>query len=249
MSAQTDQVLYHLKNAQAYANDLQRKTDESIGAITAELQHAADILIGMDDDNQPSDVILPPKSKGIDVSHYQGTINWQQVKAAGIVFAFIKATEGTTFVDNLFLHNWQTAKAFGVARGAYHFYRFAADPIMQADHFVELLNKDFGELLPVVDVEEDISPVDLTKTVKVFCEQVFKLTRRRCLIYTGAWWWTAQRVGGAQAWVKDYPLWIAAYVTGAPRIPPDWTAWAFWQYSNKGAVVGIAGNVDLDVSA
>jgi len=250
MSEQTDAVIYHINNAITYASDLQQKADQSFAAIFAELQHAADVARGMDVDQKPDDVIvLPSKSKGIDVSHYQGTIDWQKVKASGVVFAFIKATEGTSLTDNLFLHNWQTAKAIGIPRGAYHFYRFAADPIAQANFFVSLINNDLGELSPVVDVEEDISPVDVSKTIKVFCERVFELTGRRCMIYTGAWWWTTKRLGGPQPWAKEYPLWIAAYVSPPPRIPDDWSAWSFWQYSNKGSINGISAAVDLDMSA
>lgn len=198
----------------------------------------------------PAPAVLPPHSKGIDVSHYQGAIDWAKARAAGIVFAYIKSSEGAATEDSLFRQNWTNAKQAGVLRGAYHFYRFADNPIVQADFVLAQLGADRGELAIAVDVEESVSPVNLQTTVKVFCERVLEVTGQRCAIYIGNWWWTPTRIGGPQAWVKDYPLWIAFWSTGpAPTIPKDWPAWSFWQHSNSGRVAGIGTAVDLDVSA
>ncbi len=197
----------------------------------------------------PPPLVLPPKSKGIDVSHYQGTIDWKAVKAFGIVYAFIKATESANITDSAFSTNWNNAKAAGVARGAYHFYRFGTDPVAQANYFVAQILGDLGELQPVLDAEDTATPAH-ADDLRVFCERVFTITGKRCIIYTGNWWWTVQRLGGAQPWVKDYPLWIAYWSATVPKppLPVDWTTWAFWQYTNSGNVSGISGAVDLDVS-
>ena len=200
-------------------------------------------------DNPPAEMKLPAGAKGIDVSHYQGAIDWAKVKAAGIQFTFIKASEGTGWIDDHFKRNWANSKAAGIPRGAYHFYRFSYDPVKQADHFLEQLGSDLGELSPVVDAEDTTTTTVKGDDLRVFCERVFEKTGRRCLVYTGGWWWTAQRLGGPQPWVKDYPLWIAFYSDTAkqPSIPKDWATWAFWQHSNHGAVDGISGSVDLNV--
>lgn len=227
--------------------DAVKASIDRLKADTLDLNSKVTPLIPTVSPMPPGQVTLPPKSRGIDVSHYQGLIDWAKVKAAGIAFTFIKASEGANIADSLFMRNWTEAKKASIPRGAYHFYRFAVAPLTQANFFVSQLGEDIGELWPVIDVEEDIKPVNAGTSIRVFCDRVFALIGRRCLIYTGAWWWTAARLGGAQAWVKDYPLWIAAWVQ-VPPIPSDWKSYTIWQYSSTGHVDGINGNVDLDVS-
>ncbi len=225
----------------------------NLDMATQNIQAADNVAAVMDPGNLPAPFTLPTRSRGIDVSHYQSSIDWHKVKDAGIAFAFIKASEGIGFIDSQFKSNWANSKEAGLPRGAYHFYRFAFDPIRQADFFVTQMGQDFGELPPVVDVEEDIKPVVLSSSIKLFCDRVFQSTNKRCLIYTGAWWWSQIRIGtDPQEWVKDYPLWLAAYVSEqavSKYVPRDWQTWSFWQYANNGRVNGINGNVDLDVSA
>ncbi|MBL0015595.1 MAG: hypothetical protein IPP17_03940 [Bacteroidetes bacterium] len=91
--------------------------------------------------------------RGIDVSRYQGKIEWAKVKQAGIRFAFIKATEGTDYVDPYFAVNWDEAKDKGIARGAYHFFRPAQDGKAQAEHFLKQVKWTKGDLPPVLDLE------------------------------------------------------------------------------------------------
>lgn len=233
-----------------------KKVTAQFEKVAAELGRLRDLVYAaglLEDDpvDPPTTLpfVLPPNSNGIDVSKWQGAIDWPKVKAGGLVsFAFIKASEGIGGRDPLFVANWSGAKLAGIPRGAYHFYRFAFDPILQANFFCSLLGQDVGELPPVLDVEDDVKFVKADSTIKAFCERVFELTGKRCLIYTGAWWWTASRLGQAQPWVKDYPLWIAAYVP-KPSVPKDWMKWTFWQYANNGRIDGINGNVDLNLSA
>lgn len=103
-----------------------------------------------DKDSTPSAV----SDSGVDVSRYQGFINWSAVAAAGIQFVFIKASEGQTVVDPRFSVNWTGAKSAGILRGAYHFFRPAIPPQAQAENFLTLLQGvDPAELAPVLDLE------------------------------------------------------------------------------------------------
>lgn len=185
---------------------------------------------------------------GIDVSLYQGAINWTTVKP-NISYAFIKATQGSTIVDPQFANNWAQAKANGIPRGAYHYFKFMDNPQAQADLFINTLKGDYGELPPVVDVE-DTSYAASINNLKTFIDIVGQKTGRRCMIYTAKWFWNASRWGGPVTWAKDYDLWTASYTT-APIVPDDWfvnnvALWRFWQYTSSGAVGGITGNVDMD---
>ena len=91
--------------------------------------------------------------EGIDVSHYQGTIDWSKVAGAGKTFAFIKASDGTVGADPTFAYNWSRARQAGLRRGAYHFFRPITDALQQAQHFLRQLGDDHGELPPVLDFE------------------------------------------------------------------------------------------------
>ena len=91
--------------------------------------------------------------QGIDVSYWQGDIDWQKVRDAGVQFAFIKATEGGDHIDPKFLDNWQAAKRAGVARGAYHFMYWCRPAHEQALWFMLNVPGDSDALPPVLDVE------------------------------------------------------------------------------------------------
>lgn len=185
----------------------------------------------------------PPKlTAGIDVSLYQKVIDWKKVKAAGVDFAYIKATQGNNITDPFFSVNWQAAKQAGVLRGAYHFYKFGI--LNQANYFNTALGSDRGELPPVVDVEDESAPPDLA-SLKIFIDAI-AASGARTIIYTAAWFWNNARWGGYVKWAKDYDLWVAWYKpTPAPTIPTDWTTWRFWQYG-QGTCSGIGVKVDLD---
>src|ERR1700757_3658589 len=92
-------------------------------------------------------------ARGIDVSHYQGKIDWKKVTQAGVNFAFIKVTDGTNSTDSYFAANWMNARQAGIRRGAYHFFRAQEDAALQAKQFVAALGNDVGELPPVLDFE------------------------------------------------------------------------------------------------
>jgi lysozyme len=167
---------------------------------------------------------------GIDVSHYQGDIDWQEVAQSGIKFAYIKCTEGWSFVDPKFEQNWAEATNAGILCGAYHFMT-DCDPILQAS----LLRKTgpaFG-LPPALDIE---LPSITRKAVNAFLHAV----KLPVVLYLDAWlldeFEDAQALG---------PLWVAHYGAAQPAIG-TWPKWTFWQHTASGQIPGITGAVDLD---
>ncbi len=193
----------------------------------------------------PDPITPPPKilAEGLDISHWQGIIGWEWV-ANTKKFVFIKATEGGVYTDPNFKLNWTDSKDVNLLRGAYHYYRFAYSPQLQADRFIRTMAGDWGELPPVVDVEDTSYPANIND-LKTFLDLIEIAAKRKPIIYTGAWFWNFTRFNGAVSWAKNYDLWVASY-TQAPTLPDDWSTWKFWQYTNKGIVEGISTRVDLD---
>lgn len=175
------------------------------------------------------------KAFGVDVSHWQGVMDWAKAKANGVQFAFIKATEHNSHADTQFSRNWEKARENGILRGAYHFYRFGYDPIAQANWFLaHIPANDVGELPLVVDVEDTDQPAQAAE-LKRFLDAIEAKRGRKPIIYTARWWWNAARWGGAVDWASDYDLWVANYTTAqAPVWPTDWGDWAFWQFTSEG---------------
>jgi lysozyme len=185
---------------------------------------------------------------GIDVSHHQSSIDWNDVKAMQIKkvqigFSFIKATEGSSTIDSRFRSNWRAAKNAGMIRGAYHFFNPNRSGIEQARSFIEMVKLQKGDLPPVLDVEQ-VSAVPKTvlqKRVQDWLNVVEDHYKVKPIIYTGAVFYT--RFLGEK--FDDYPLWVAHYlVKDKPRISRPWT---FWQHSELGHVNGITTFVDFNV--
>jgi lysozyme len=180
---------------------------------------------------------------GIDVSHFQGEIDWRAVAAAGVRFAFIKATEGLSDVDPRFAQNWQLSRAAGLLRGAYHFLHPNLDARQQAEHFLSVVMLDDAALPPALDVEvtDGVDPAALQACVETWLETIEAAVRCKPVVYTDPWFWR-DNVG---ADLGAYPLWLACYAA-TPDIPASWQGWTFWQHSESGSVEGITGPVDLD---
>ncbi|WP_258297841.1 GH25 family lysozyme [Paenibacillus peoriae] len=190
-------------------------------------------------------------AQGIDVSRYQGKIDWKAVKADGISFAFIKASQGQRYVDPTFITNAKGAKAAGVLLGAYHFLDATSVDAAkgEARHFADVLDQVGGakalDLPAVMDYENN--PGNLSKTLisavaLAFLIELERLTGRKPIIYTGNAF-----AANFNASLGGYPLWIARY--SDTRVPSDtvtWKRWDIWQYSDSGKVVGIKGNVDMN---
>jgi GH25 family lysozyme M1 (1,4-beta-N-acetylmuramidase) len=189
-----------------------------------------------------------PTVKGIDVSYYQGSINWTAVKGDGVKFAYIRASDGLNTIDSKFEANWSGSRAAGVKHGAYQFFRPSQDAIAQADLLLDKIGGQLAadDLPPVIDVEasDGQSAAVITSKVKAWVAHVKAATGRDPVIYTGFYFWR-DSVGAPD--ITTSPLWHAQYTTAAcPNIAPPWTDWAIWQYSSSGTVAGISGNVDMN---
>lgn len=183
---------------------------------------------------------------GIDVSHWQGGINWTSVRNAGKRFAFARVSDGTGTIDSRFAANWPAMKAAGVVRGAYQFFRPTQSASAQANLFLQRIGTlDNADLPPVIDVEvtDGASGEAIVQGVKTWVDIVRAATGRIPIVYTGRFFWNAlpnpARVGPVY-------LWIAHWNVSSPTIPAMWNEWKFWQHTDQGSVAGISGNVDLN---
>lgn len=191
---------------------------------------------------------LPSKPRGVDVSSWQGNPDWTAVAASGIVFAITKVTEDDGYINPFFARNWRAIKAADMYRGCYHFARPSVnDAVTEADYMLAAIDGQGGlETGDLVALDLEAGSGDLGPWVLDFCHRVEQQAGVRPLIYTGAWFSGPHNLG-AYPEIGEYGLWLAAYSAVQPDPPPPWALTAFWQYSYKGQVPGIAGNVDLNV--
>jgi GH25 family lysozyme M1 (1,4-beta-N-acetylmuramidase) len=205
---------------------------------------------------------LPPRLaqlagtlEGIDVSHWQGQIDWPMVAAAGKKFVIMKATEATDFVDWMYATNHAGARAAGMATTAYHFANPGATPgdaVAEANHFVDVAALTDGDLVPALDLEQSggLSTTGLRNWVASWLAQVTLRLGVKPMIYVSPAFWV--RYLGDTTYFADAGyqiLWIAHWGVSSPTVPAqNWggRGWTFWQYSNCGSVPGISGCVDLD---
>lgn len=186
--------------------------------------------------------------QGIDVSHWQGTINWNSVRNNGNKrFAFCKATEGTGFVDPRFASNWAAMREVGLYRGAYHFGRPGSDPVAQANHFCNVVNWVRGNIRPVLDIEvtDGQTPTAVRNWIVAFVNRIVQRLGQTPIIYTGYYFWRDSAGNGSSL---GCPLWLAYWGDQNPQnfVPAAWNTFTIWQYSSTGSVPGITGNVDLN---
>jgi GH25 family lysozyme M1 (1,4-beta-N-acetylmuramidase) len=221
-----------------------------LGAAATVLGVAAATLAGATPASATPSGGLP----GIDVSHYQGSINWTSVKNAGKQFAYIKATEGTSTIDAQFGNNYPNAYYAGLIRGAYHFARFSSSTgAAQADYFWAHGGKwsADGKTLPgMLDLEASCSGyshASIVSWISSFVNEYHAKTGRWAVLYTSPSWWSTC-TGGSSAFAANDPLYVAHYTSaGSPTIPGGFSFYTFWQWSSSGSVSGISGAVDLDV--
>ena len=197
---------------------------------------------------EPARCQAGPTTPGIDVSYHQDAIDWPRVRRAGIRFAFIRVSDGATLRDVRFASNWTEAKRVGIVRGAYQFFRPDQSVTAQADLMIAAMaGRDATDLPPVIDIEVD-GGLDLSTVAEraaAWIERVRDRLGVEPIVYTGSDLW---RSGGAEA-LEPQPLWLAHYTQGCPTVPPPWSRWTFWQHTDRGAVPGIVGPVDLDLFA
>lgn len=198
---------------------------------------------------------------GIDASHYQELIDWKKVKASGINFAILKASEGVGFEDPMFEQNVRGALENGILPGSYHFFLPRLDPIQQAKHYAAVLKASVGKracLPPCVDLETTgLGKEGMNQALRLFLQEVEELTGRRGMIYTSPGFWSTylpqpvlsqnRIIRSSTEWAAAHPLWLAHYTTGWPLQVYPWAGWTFWQYSSSGRIGGIATRVDLNL--
>jgi len=189
----------------------------------------------------------PTTVPGIDVSYYQGTIDFSKVKAAGYKFAIARVSDGLNYPDTKFNTYWPAIRSQGLIRGTYQFFRPGQDALAQANLVLSRVNALGGlkaDDLPVVlDVEatDGQSATVVRQKMKIWLDRIEQATGKKPIIYTAAF--MSSVIGNG---FSDYPLWVANYGATCPAMPSNWTAWKFWQWSSTGSVSGISGNVDLN---
>lgn len=193
--------------------------------------------------------------QGVDVSHWQGAINWGSVRGAGIQFAWMKATEGTSYKDPRFNTNYPAAHGAGVIRGAYHFaLPDRSNGATQANFFASsggAWSADNLTLPGVLDIEHNpygaqcygLSTTQMRNWINDFYNTYKSRTGRDVVIYTTASWWNSC-TGNWSGMSAKSPLWVAHWTTGSPTIPAGFPTWTVWQYTDRGSVSGISGGVD-----
>jgi len=188
---------------------------------------------------------------GIDVSHYQGSVNWASVAADGIGFAMIKASEGGSYLDPMFSVNWTGCKNNNIVCGAYHYFLPTDCFLKQTDLLVQQLNSvcfdPSSDLPPAIDCEdmEGVSASTYVYALKELLQTLQVQVKCKPMIYVSPAFW--QGLGSPD--FTDYPLWVANYTSvSEPEVPQPWKTYDIWQYSEGGQVGGISGDVDLDRS-
>jgi lysozyme len=189
--------------------------------------------------------------QGIDVSNWQGDIDWDKVRAAGTQFAFIKATEGGDYLDPKFAQNWEGAKRAGIPRGAYHMVFWCRSANEQALWFILNVPNDPDALPPVLDLEWNGSsrscpkriPVDLAiEKIKIMLDVMEAHTGKRPIIYTDVTFHHEVLEGQ----FPGYNFWLRS-VAAEPQAIYRERPWLFWQFTTTGYVPGIAKPVDRNV--
>jgi GH25 family lysozyme M1 (1,4-beta-N-acetylmuramidase) len=195
---------------------------------------------------------------GIDVSHWNSTIDWGRVAAGGVEFAYIKASQGTSYVDDKFAQNWSGARGAGIARGAYHFFCPKMDGTAQADQLLAVMGTlGDGDLPPALDVETcstavcgsacdwvDVDCHTIVTNIHLWVDRIAAVTGRTPVIYTGWGVWEGPVCSSDE--LAGVDLWVANWGVSCPLLPDAWSDWKFWQ-TNVGTMDGVPGEVDLDV--
>lgn len=185
---------------------------------------------------------------GVDVSAYQGEVDWPTLAAQGVDFAFIKATEGSGYQDAYFVPNWENAQAAGVFVGAYHFFSYDSPGETQADNFIDRVPVTAGALPPVVDIEfygDKLQNPPDRETVKAILNPLLERLEehygQKPILYVTYRSYSLYIRGE----YGDYPLWVTR-----PLLAPLDKDWTFWQYSHSARLEGYIGReerIDLNV--
>lgn len=231
-------IIYHYRKGLAYY--LGFKTEKVLEEDEVD-KHLSDVRNIRVLENHKGKVI------GIDVSEFQGKVDWEEVEILDekypVQFVFIRATAGNDRVDRQFKRNWEGAKENKIMRGAYHYYRPNENSIEQADLFIKTVKLQKGDLPPVLDIEKlpKNQPLDsLKKGLKRWLNKVEKHYQVRPIIYSGERYYSdflKEEFG-------DYLFWIANYNFYREKIEDDWL---FWQFTEKASLPGIKHRVDVNI--
>ncbi|MNK72426.1 Lysozyme M1 precursor [compost metagenome] len=231
-------IIYHYRKGLAYY--LGFKTEKVLDEDEVD-KHLSDVRNIRVLENHKGKVI------GIDVSEFQGKVDWEEVEILDekypVQFVFIRATAGNDRVDRQFKRNWEGAKENKIMRGAYHYYRPNENSIEQADLFIKTVKLQKGDLPPVLDIEKlpkNQSLDSLKKGLKRWLVKVEKHYQVRPIIYSGERYYTdflREEFG-------DYLFWIANYNFYREKIEDDWL---FWQFTEKASLPGIKHRVDVNI--
>ncbi|NDW11299.1 glycoside hydrolase family 25 protein [Bacteroides sp. 214] len=185
---------------------------------------------------------------GLDLSHYQGTINWLELVAFQdqkfpLNFVIMKATEGGDHCDTTFVRNFEAAKDYGFIRGVYHFFSPRTDALKQAEFFIETVKLKEGDLPPVLDIElaGKNSVEELQHKAKLWLDRVEQHYGVKPIIYAS---YKFKMKYLNDAIFDAYPYWIAHYYVDSVRYKGKWD---FWQHTDAGNLPGIKDRVDLNV--
>jgi lysozyme len=219
---------------------------------TAACSGAAEDFSTEDDEQLLRLCAAGPTVEGIDVSYHQSTIDWDKVVAAApLKFAFIRVSDSTRVTDPQFARNWKEAKRVGLVRGVYQFWRPSVDTDAQVDLALAQIEAAGGlepdDLGVVLDAEvaEGLPAKTILPRMQKWLDRMEQATGKKPIIYTSWGFWAGL---GSPTTFGAYPLWVANYKVSCPRMPDgSWSAWSFWQYSDRGRLNGIRASVDRNV--
>lgn len=193
----------------------------------------------------PTFVKFTTIQKGIDISCYQGIINWKKLDT-NINFIICKATEGVTILDTKLKSNWVNIKCI---KGTYHFFRPEVSGIKQADFYIDNICLSKGDIKPIIDIEytyrwryKRYNKIYVSHFVEMI-DEIKKRTGQEPIIYTSASFWNTFI---KPYYDKNHILWIADYHHDDPIIPTSFSDWTIWQWSCRGVVSGIPTYVDVN---
>jgi len=216
------------------------KTNKRIESLSSEERKIADV--------RNYEIISRHKDKvfGLDVSHYQGEIKWNEIERIKgefpLDFVFLRSTTGVDD-DTRFVANWKKAKDAGFLCGAYHYYRPDENSLKQAENFIKTVKLGKGDLPPVLDIEKISGKQTLDSLKSGLKRWLITIENHygvKPIIYSGESFYT----DFLKEEFEGYNLWIANYSFFEDKIRDEWL---FWQFTDKGAIKGIDGNVDVNI--
>lgn len=188
-----------------------------------------------------------PTYEGIDVSHYQGVIDYEKVKKEGIQIVYIKSSEGSHIVDSQFKNNYNNAKKNGLKVGFYHYViaRNTEEAIQEAEFFHSVIKGTIPDCRLAMDFESfgELTNEQINQIAVAFLERLQKLTGKEVVVYSNAY---SARTKFSVELAQKYPLWIAEYGVKEPSSNVNWDSWIGFQYTDTGQIYGINGYVDRD---